>query len=184
MTDETLIIIAIRLIVPLTILRWPLAGGLLALVADASDILLAAFLDLGGLQHYQVVDKLLDTYSITLQVIVAQRWDDLPRRTATLLYVYRVAGVALFESTGNRLFLFLFPSLFESFFLFYAALRRFFPSYQLTPPRLVFWLAVLLVPKMVQEYFLHYRRALDDIVARDVIDSVTSAVVDWFRDPF
>jgi len=35
-----LIVIAIRLVVPLTILRWPLAGGLLSLVVDAIDVVL------------------------------------------------------------------------------------------------------------------------------------------------
>jgi hypothetical protein len=70
---------------------------------------------------------------------------------------------------------------FESFFLFYATLDRFFPAYRLTPRRLAFWLAVLLVPKMTQEYFLHYRRSLDDISAREVIDSWSSTVLDWLR---
>ena len=35
-----LIVIALRLVLPLTILRWPLAGGLLALVVDAVDVVL------------------------------------------------------------------------------------------------------------------------------------------------
>ena len=30
MTTETLLIIVLRLLLPLTILRWPLAGGILA----------------------------------------------------------------------------------------------------------------------------------------------------------
>jgi len=46
------------------------------------------------------------------------------------------------------------------------------------------WLAVLLVPKMVQEYFLHYQRALDDVVAVDVIEDISRAIIDWFRDRF
>ena len=49
MTAETLIIVAIRLLVPVTILRWPLLGGVLSLIADALDIVLATLLDLGGL---------------------------------------------------------------------------------------------------------------------------------------
>ena len=32
MTTETLLIIALRVLLPLTILRWPLAGGILALI--------------------------------------------------------------------------------------------------------------------------------------------------------
>lgn len=35
-----LIVIALRLVVPLTILRWPLAGGLASMVLDAVDVIL------------------------------------------------------------------------------------------------------------------------------------------------
>ncbi len=35
-----IIVIALRLAVPLTILRWPLSGGLLSLVVDALDVVL------------------------------------------------------------------------------------------------------------------------------------------------
>ena len=184
MTAETLLIVLIRLIVPLTILRWPLFGGVLALVADALDIVLASLIDLGGLWNYHSLDKFLDTYYLGLEVVVAQRWAALPRWTATALFGYRLIGVVLFEVTNVRLFLFFFPALFENFFLFYAALRRFWPDYDLTPKRLAFWLAVLLVPKMVQEYTLHYARWLDDVVAVDVIEDVARTIIDWLKSPF
>ena len=180
MTAETLLIVGLRILLPLTILRWPLAGGILALVADALDIVLASLVDLGGLWQYHNLDKFLDTYYLALEAIVAQRWTALPRWTATLLFAYRLTGVALFEVTNIRLFLFFFPALFENFFLFYAALLRFFPEYDLTPRRLAFWLAILLVPKMVQEYVLHYKQWLDDVVAVEVIEDVVRTVLGWF----
>jgi len=184
MTAETLIIVAIRLLVPVTILRWPLLGGVLSLIADALDIVLATLLDLGGVWNYHALDKYLDMYYLTLEVAVAQRWEALPRWTATALYSYRLIGVILFEATGIRVFLFFFPALFENFFLFNAARLEFLPSYELTARRLAFWLVVLLIPKMVQEYFIHYRQALDDVVAVDVIRDVSGAMIDWFRDRF
>ncbi|MEX0786023.1 MAG: hypothetical protein WD939_05250 [Dehalococcoidia bacterium] len=184
MTSETLIIIVIRLLVPLTILRWPLAGGLLALLADALDIVLASLIDLGGLWNYHQLDKYLDTYYLVIEAVVAQRWLELPRWTATGLFGYRLIGFALFEITDIRVFLFVFPNLFENFFLFYAALLRFFPDYELTPRRLAVWLAILLVPKMVQEYVIHYQRWLDDVVAVDVIEDVKDAVLDWLGNVF
>ena len=184
MTAETLIIVAIRLLVPVTILRWPLLGGVLSLIADALDIVLATLLDLGGLWNYHNLDKYLDTYYLAIECIVAQKWQDLPRWTATALFGYRVIGVILFEATNIRMFLFFFPSLFENFFLFYAAVQQFVPAYELTPRRLALWLVVLLIPKMVQEYFIHYQRALDDVVAVDVIKDVSGAIIDWFRDRF
>jgi len=184
MTSETLIIILIRLIVPLTILRWPLAGGLLALAADALDIVLASLIDLGGLWNYHQLDKYLDTYYLALEAVVAQRWQDLPRFAATALFGYRLVGVVLFEVTDIRAFLFFFPALFENFFLFYCVLLRFFPDYELTPRRLGVWLAILLVPKMVQEYVIHYQRWLDDVVAVDVIEDVVKTILDWLQAPF
>ena len=180
MTPETLLIVVLRLIIPLAIFRWPLVGGVLALVADALDIVLASLIDLGGLWNYHALDKYLDTYYLGIEAVVAQRWAALPRLTATALFGYRLIGVALFEVTDIRLFLFIFPALFENFYLFYAALRRFFPDYVLTPRRLAVWLAVLLVPKMIQEYSLHYARWLDDVVAVDVIEDVTRTILDWF----
>ena len=181
MTAETLIIVVIRLLVPLTILRWPLVGGILSLLVDALDVVLATLLHLGGLWNYHSLDKYLDTYYLALEVVVAQRWLGLPRWTATGLFAFRAVGVVLFEVTNTRMFLFFFPALFENFFLFYVALLRFFPRYLLTPRRLVLWLGILLIPKMAQEYALHYARWLDDVVAVDVIKDVSRAIIDWFR---
>ena len=39
-SGAALIVIALRVVLPLTILRWPLAGGILALVIDALDVVL------------------------------------------------------------------------------------------------------------------------------------------------
>ena len=184
MTAETLLIVVLRILLPLTILRWPLAGGIVALLADALDIVLASLVDLGGLWQYHNLDKFLDTYYLGLEAIVAQRWTALPRWTATLLFAYRLTGVVLFEVTNIRLFLFFFPALFENFFLFYVVLLRFFPDYDLTPRRLAFWLAILLVPKMIQEYVLHYQQWLDDVVAVDVIEDVVRTILGWLGKPF
>ncbi len=186
MTSETLIIVLIRLVIPLSIPRWPLLGGILSLIADALDIVLATLLnryaDLGGLWNYHQLDKYLDTYYLAIEVGVAQRWESLPRWTATALFGYRLIGVMLFEVTNIRVFLFFFPAVFENFFLFYAAVLQFLPQYVLTPRRLVVWLVILLVPKLAQEYVLHYARLLDDVVAVDVVEDVSRAIIDWFRD--
>lgn len=184
MTQETLLIIALRLLLPLTILRWPLAGGILALTLDALDIVFASLIDLGGLWQYHNLDKYLDTYYLALEAIVAQRWLPIPRTAATLLFFYRLTGVVLFEVTNIRLFLFFFPALFENFFLFYAALLRFAPDYELTLRRLGFWLTILLVPKMFQEYVLHYQQWLDNVVAVEVIEDVARTSYDWLGKPF
>ncbi|MCH8161414.1 MAG: hypothetical protein IIB88_05920, partial [Chloroflexi bacterium] len=92
MTAETLLIVVLRILLPLTILRWPLAGGIIALLADALDIVLASLVDLGGLWQYHNLDKFLDTYYLGLEAIVAQRWTALPRWTATLLFGFALNG--------------------------------------------------------------------------------------------
>ena len=48
MNDGELIVIGLRLVVPLLILRYPLAGGLTAMVLDAFDVVLTDAIGLGG----------------------------------------------------------------------------------------------------------------------------------------
>jgi len=179
-----LVIVTIRLLVPLTILRWPFWGAVASIVADASDIVIITLLQrhagFPDVWSYHQFDKYLDTYYLTIQLIVAQRWPDLPRWTASALYVHRLIGVVLFEITGIRLFLFLFPALLDFFFLFYAFIRQYVPDYELTPRRLFIWLGILLVPKLIQEYIIHYARLLDDVVAVDVIKDIWNTMTGWF----
>jgi len=138
-----LIVIALRLVLPLTILRWPLAGGLLALVIDAI---------------YAQLDKWLDLYYLTLELVVARRWSEMvPRRTAYVLFAWRLIGVILFEITLYRPLLVVFPNLFENYFLYILVARRWFPRFvPRTVRQSVLASFILLIPKELQEYVLHY----------------------------
>lgn len=159
-----LIVIALRVLLPLTILRWPLAGGLLALVVDAVDVVLvdalAALLgepgEFGPL--YAQLDKWLDLYYLGLEVVVARRWTNpVIRRTAFALFAWRLVGVILFEITVSRPLLVVFPNLFENYFLFVLVAQRWFP--RLVPTtwgQSLLACAILLVPKLVQEWVLHW----------------------------
>ena len=98
---------------------------------------------------------------------------------ASALFAYRTIGVVVFEVTDERAILLLFPNVFEWFFLLQLWLLRFRPAYILTPQRAAMWTAVLLVPKLAQEYLLHYSRVLDDYVATDVIGDSYRAVKRW-----
>jgi hypothetical protein len=174
-----LIVVAIRLLVPLIVFRQVLAGAILSLAADAIDILIFQLLDFSGVWDYHQLDKLLDTYMLALQVIVAQRREALPRIAATGLFAFRAAGVLIFELTESRLVLVFFPNLFDFFFLWYAAVLHFTPEYALTPRRLALWLGMLLVPKMAQEYILHHARLLGELVALDIIKDAARKVAGW-----
>ena len=56
-------------------------------------------------------------------LIVALRWQAVPRNIAIALYTYRLAGFITFEITSDRDILLLFPNVFEYWFIFIAALK-------------------------------------------------------------
>ncbi len=162
MSHGELIIIALRLVIPLLILRYPLFGGLTAMVIDALDVVLIEAIGLGGFGgHYSELDKLLDSYYLTLEAIVAFRWTSAwARIPAIVLYVYRAIGVVAFETTDTRVLLFVFPNLFENWWLYVVIVARFFPQlYPKSAKSVAIPLFLLLVPKMGQEYLLHYQEA-------------------------
>jgi hypothetical protein len=159
-----LMVLAIRLLVPLTILRWPLAGGLLSLVVDAVDVILVDVIARAmGLPPefgptYAQIDKWLDLYYLALEVVVARRWlEVVPRRTAYALFGWRLLGVILFEITVSRPLLVVFPNVFENYFLYILIARRWFPRFvPQTWTQSVIACLILLIPKEVQEFVLHY----------------------------
>ena len=56
-------------------------------------------------------------------LIVALRWDGLERNVAVALYLFRLVGFLVFELTGARMTLVLFPNVFEIWFLVVAGLH-------------------------------------------------------------
>lgn len=172
-----LLVVAIRLLVPLTIVRWPLGGAIAAMAVDALDVVLVdAFARALGEAGefgpvYAGLDKLLDTYYLTIELVVAWRWPArLLARTAAVLYGWRLVGTVLFELTGLHPLLLVFPNLFENFYLYVVFVRRFLRRLvPRTVPQLVLVLAVLLVPKLVQEWLLHLEEAHPWQWLRDVV---------------
>ena len=62
----------------------------------------------------------------------------------------------MFEITGIRWLLLVFPNLFENFFIFELVRQKYFSHWKLTGKRLAIVLVILLIPKMIQEYILHF----------------------------
>ena len=172
MTAEVLLIGAIRVAGSLPVLRWPLAGGLLAVVVDLADLLLRDVIDLGGIPDYQAFDKWIDQVYLAAFLVVALRWTGVERTIAVALYAYRLVGFVAFELTGERALLLLFPNVFELWFLVVAAVHRFRPGFawRLAPTAVV--LAVLLAVKELQEWALHGARLFDGISSLDFLDGV------------
>ena len=158
------IVIVLRLIVPVSIFRWPLAGGVVSMLLDGVDVILVDVLanllgeESGFGDTYQTMDKSLDVYYLSFEFLVSLRWKlKLARNTSIALFVYRVAGMAAFALTGARILLFVFPNLFENFYLYYLMVARFYPRLVPTTPRqLAVVLPVLYIPKLAQEYMLHF----------------------------
>lgn len=162
MTTGAAIVIALRILVPLLIFKKNLTGGIIAMLLDGADVIIIDFLKQGGFSgHYHQIDKVLDTYYLGIEAWIAFGWKNQYERIPSLaLFAFRMVGVVLFELTDRRIVLFLFPNMFENWWIYVAAVRRWKPSW--TPQS---WLGVaipmgvLLVPKMAQEYLLHFTEA-------------------------
>jgi len=157
-----LIVIALRLIVPLLIFRKNLTGGILAMLLDGFDVIIIDVLKMGGFsEHYHQIDKVLDTYYLGIEAVVAWGWtNQYERLPALVLFGFRIIGVVLFELTDRRIVLFLFPNMFENWWLYVVAIRRVRPAWSPQSWRgVAIPMGILFVPKMAQEYLLHFAEA-------------------------
>jgi hypothetical protein len=172
MTLEVLVIGAVRVLGSLPVLRWPLAGGLLAILVDLSDLLLRDTLDLGGIPDYQSFDKWADQVYMGAFLVVALRWKGLDRSVAVGLYILRMVGFLTFEATGIRSLLLLAPNVFEFWFLMVAAVHVIRPNAVWRPATVVPALVILTALKELQEWALHGAKLFDGISSLDAIDIV------------
>ena len=147
----------VRLIVPVFILRWPLGGLIASVVADTLDVVLIAAIRSGMFEDYTSADKLLDTYMLAFAALVSLRWDNRIARFASIaLFGYRVVGVVILQLTDARWVLFLFPSVFDFFFVYHLVTTRWFPALEVNGYRMLAYLLLILSGmKLVQEFILH-----------------------------
>lgn len=152
-----IIVIIMRVLAGLTIFRWPLAGGLLSILADNLDIVILGYFHVPDISPYNRVDKILDTYYLTIEVLVSLDWKNkLARKISIISYIYRLVGAILFEITNARFLLLIFPNLFENFFIFYLAAKKILKKDLVSSPKnATIIIILLLIPKLIQEYFLH-----------------------------
>jgi hypothetical protein len=169
MEPGILLFVVFRVATALPVLRWPLAGGLLAIGGDLADLLLRDLLGIGGVD-YQLLDKLLDQVYLVLFLVVALRWEGVERRVSILLFGFRLVGSLLFLLTGDRLVLLLFPNVFETWFLLVAVLHHRRRPVRWTPGHLAAALAGLTALKLLQEWALHGARAFDGLSSLEFLD--------------
>lgn len=144
------VIAAYRVVGSLPVLRWPLAGSILAMLVDLCDLFLMDWL--GGISNYQSFDKYCDLVYMITFLVVALRWEAVPRTIAVSLFAYRMVGFTVFEITSSRDVLLIFPNVFEFWFVFVAAIKHFKVDFDYTPAQLIVWGSALTVtcpPKTV-----------------------------------
>ena len=158
---DTLVVIAIlavRLIVPLFIPRFPLPAILIALVVDAADQTILQRATDFNLDRYQSFDKALDIYYLAIAYLAVYRnWtNDFAVIVAAFLWYYRLVGVLLFEILGFRWLLMVFPNTFEYFFIAYCVIQTRWSPRRLTH-RAVIGLAafIWIFIKLPQEWWIH-----------------------------
>ena len=152
------LVVGARLLLPLGIVRYPLPAIVACLLVDAVDqSIFQTFtsLDLAGYQGY---DKALDIYYLTIAYISTLRnWTNRPAVViARFLLYYRLIGVALFEATGVRELMVIFPNTFEYFFIFYEAVRVRWDPRRMDARLLIGATAFIwIVIKLPQEWWIH-----------------------------
>lgn len=158
-------VVLVRTLVPLTIFRWRLAGALLAIAADAADVMTFQKFGSGPLtdQYYHNFDKLFDIYYLFIEFLVALKWtNSLARNTAKTLFIWRLFGSLIFELSSLwgkpvRVAFLLAPNIFENFYIFWTAATKWLPAFRLNKTRLIIILLAIGIPKIAQEYIMHYR---------------------------
>jgi hypothetical protein len=186
MTDASdtaifLLVMGLRLLVPLAIPRFPLPTVIAALVLDGLDQgIFAGFTNL-NLENYQSYDKALDVYYLTIAYLSTMRnWTNLHAvRIGRFLIYFRLVGALLFELTGIRAILLIFPNTFEYFFIFYHAVALRWNPVRMSRNLLIgvtafIWIAI----KLPQEYWIHIaQRDASDFLLENPILIVALAII-------
>jgi len=142
------------------------------LVIDAADqTIFQNNTDL-NLDGYQGYDKALDVYYLTVAYLSTIRnWSDpFAFRTGQFLWYYRLTGVLLFEITGARALLIIFPNTFEYFFIAYEFVRLWWDPTRLNKRQVIKTAAAIWIfIKLPQEWWIHIAQLdFTDFMKEDV----------------
>lgn len=148
-------VILVRIILAPLILVWPTTAIILSLLLDIFDADFAHHVITK--KQYQMVDKILDSFVLLFELILA--WQVLPefRLLLSILFVWRMIGLTVFLESKNRHVLLVFGNFFENvFFLLYFATT--FKSLNfILLNQAVFYTAMALafLSKIFHEWFIH-----------------------------
>jgi hypothetical protein len=117
MTLEELIISFVRIFASLIVFKFNFFGAILVILIDFSDLFMMNLISLGGVRNYQLLDKSLDLFYIGYFLLITLRWEKILRNISIFLFLFRILGFILFEFFQERIVLFIFPNVFEFWFL-------------------------------------------------------------------
>lgn len=160
-TSDTLIfllVVGARFLIPLLIPRFPLPAIVACLIIDAADQTIFEKFTHLNLDNYQSYDKALDIYYLTVAYLsVIRNWTNgFAIEVARFLWYYRLLGVVAFEILEKRFLLFVFPNVFEYFFIAYEVVRTSWDPRRLTRKAVMGMAAFIwIVIKLPQEWWIH-----------------------------
>ncbi len=169
MTLEELIVISVRILGSLPVLKYAFLGSIFAVFIDLSDLFIIGNLDLGGVRNYQEFDKILDLIYMITFLIVSLRWERKEKSISIFLFIYRLIGLALFEFTGERYVLLLFPNVFEFWIIAISFLKFRKKATFIPDSRLMLIFVISLFLKLIHEWVLHWNKFLDNYAMGDVL---------------
>lgn len=179
-----IVAIVIRLVLPPVVLKSPWWGMVLLLLVDWFDLEIIKWTGTWtgtdiSFAFYQRYDKLLDLYMFSWSMVPVWRmWDMYAKQTATVLFLFRLVGVVLFEFTGLRYLLLMFPNVYEFFYIAVAYSKWKDESFAFVSQKQPWLLALyLLVPKLVEEYAIHINEAR-------VMAHLKHDLLHWPKTPF
>jgi len=152
-----LIIIFLKILVPFSMLKFPVFGlwGNYFLDVVDGDILLSLGLTDAA---YQIIDKLADLVSYIFMLILGLRWSI--KKTIIILFAYRFIGQILFFITGNELVFLYFQNFLEPLMMIYALIlfrqksdKKAYATYK--KYFILIW-AIVLIYKIWNEWYLHF----------------------------
>ena len=169
MTLEELIVVSVRILGSLPVLKYAFLGSIFAVFIDFSDLFIIGNLDLGGVRNYQEFDKILDLVYMVTFLMVSIRWERKEKSIAIFLFIYRLIGLTLFEITGERALLLLFPNLFEFWVIAISFLKFRKKSTIISNSKLILVFSIALFLKLIQEWILHWNKFLDNYAMGDIL---------------
>lgn len=158
MTDSLqILVILLKIIVPASMLKFPLFGlwGNYFLDVADGDILLSL-----GMSEalYQTIDKSTDFISYIFMLILGLRWSI--KKIVIILFVYRIAGQILYFVTGNEIIFFYFQNFLEPLMMIYALIlfkqkdeQKTYLTYK--KHFILIW-TIVLAYKIWNEWYLHF----------------------------